>query len=186
MKELFNNLDLVDIIQFVVYLIFSLLLFFKSGNKKYLEDFMKKIENRDAFFMQSTPTQGQSFNKLKPVYRLDKSTNTLIQTDEFIDMQEIIDSCKDQTLDAVLERFFPESALTDSQLQVNKMQDDLDIVADIVNKANEYRIKFNLDPTLSVTDVFKHVNEQSNLLKEKIKNLEAQKNEKKKIIEESK
>lgn len=143
---------------------------------------MKTLIVRTDLSALNEKTQGQKFTRTKPVYRLDKATNTLELTDEVIDVQEIIDSCKEQTLNAVLERFFPQTALDENIVVLNNMQDDLDIVQNLTNKANDYKIKYNLDPKLSVKEVFDIIQSKSVELKEKIKTLEAQKNEKKENV----
>ena len=45
------------------------------------------------------PTEGQTFETTKPVYRLNNATGELEKTDEVVDLQEVINSCIDSALD---------------------------------------------------------------------------------------
>lgn len=122
---------------------------------------------------------GQSFDKFKPVYRLNKATGVLEETDEVIDIQEVVNSCKDMALNAVLERFLPSSIVGEDVAIVAKMQDDVDKMRDVLSLAEEYRDKYGLSDSLSTQEIFDTISKKSIELKEKIE--EIKKNEKKEI-----
>lgn len=121
---------------------------------------------------------GQSFDKFKPVYRLNKVTGVLEETDEVIDIQEVVNSCKDMALNAVLERFLPSSIVGEDVAIVAKMQDDVDKMRDVLSLAEEYRDKYNLSDSLSTQEIFDTISKKSIELKEKIE--EIKKNDEKK------
>lgn len=130
----------------------------------------------------------QKFSNLKPVYRLNKATNELELTDEVIDIQELVNSCKEVALNAILDRFLPQIATSDEIVTVNRMQDDLDTMCEAINLAESYRQKYNLSDKLTYTEIFDTIYNKSVELKEKVdksqKILEDLENEKKKENDE--
>lgn len=178
-----NGSMLIVCIQFIL----ALILFFKTGDKKILKEVYERMKYRTESNYSTQENAGQEFSQFKHVYRLNKSTNELEMTDEVIDVQEIANSCRDVCMQAILERFFPEEETTQSQTEqaVDFMLDDLDQMRETVNLANLYKEKFNLDPKLSVSQVFDAVKEKADLLKAKLNNKETV-DDAQEIIEESK
>lgn len=134
----------------------------------------------------------QTFDNIVPVYRLNKVTGELVKTDEVIDINEVVQSCKDQTLDYILDKYLPEQLNTVpiSEQVISSLDDDLDTLRDLGNIADEYRERFNLSDSMSISDIYNYVNNERkkafdvlNAQKEKKEDI---KDEKKAPIEESK
>lgn len=146
------------------------------------------IKYRTPNYKDIESVKGQTFETLKPVYRLNPATNELEKTDEVIDIQEIINSCRETCLQTVLERFFP-TETTENVVQetYSNMLDDLDYFREMSNVAEEYKIKLGLPADLSIQQVFEKVQTKSNDLKSQLEKLKEQKkDEKKEDVEESK
>ncbi len=105
---------------------------------------------------------GQTYDKIVPVYRLNKVTGELVKTDEVIDINEVVQSCKDQTLDYILDKFLPEqlNQLPISEQVISSLDDDLDTLRDLGNIADEYRERFNLSDSMSISDIYNYVNNE--------------------------
>lgn len=136
------------------------------------------LKYKTAQSVSSEPVKAQSFDNLKPVYRLNKSTNMLELTDEFVDIQAEIDSMKDYCLRACLERmeafYQDDDELTQSEL--DSCRNDLDELTAYIQRAESIRDKYNLSADLSVNDVYKVVEDQAILLKQKIDESKSKKN----------
>ena len=122
-------------------------------------------------------------SNLKPVYRLNKSTGELELTDEVIDIQQLIDSCKDIALQACLERLMPQTETESDDLAIyDSMRDDLDEMTAAIELANDYREQFGLGDC-SIEEVFRVVGQHADELKKKLNEKEI-KNEKSQEIEQ--
>ena len=150
---------------------------------KYLTEHSSKLLEKQS---------GQTYDNIVPVYRLNKVTGELVKTDEVIDINEVVQSCKDQTLDYILDKFLPEqlNQLPISEQVISSLDDDLDTLRDLGNIADEYRERFNLSDSMSISDIYNYVNNER---KKAVDALNAQKqkkedalNEEKKTVEESK
>ena len=108
----------------------------------------------------------QSFSSFKPTFKLNEVSNELEITGK-VDVQELINSCREMCLQSVLERFLPTSDTLNVSLQseVNVLNDDLDYFMKVTSLANDYKEKLGLDPSLSVNDVFAKVKDLSVKLK---------------------
>ena len=81
------------------------------------------------------------------------------------DIQAYIDSYIDCALDKILERFLPITPPTDAQfIELEQMQTDLAQAGELFDLAEEYRDKFNLDDSLSVSQIFEYVQQESDKL----------------------
>lgn len=186
-KFLQENSILTDYVILIVYLVFSVLLFRKTGDINYLKEVLSQMKYKTEQTASSQNKAGQTFNRFVPVYRLNKATNQLEKTEDVIDMQELTNSSLDMSLNSILERYLP----TGTQEQVvtehyNKMVDDLDEMRLLNDKAEYYRQQLNLPLEYSVAQVFQAVEAKSNELKKVLDEKEALENEKKKIVDESK
>lgn len=123
------------------------------------------------------PSKGQTFETTKPVYRLNKATGELEKTEDVVDLQEVVNSCIDTALDRVLDRLMPKVQEAQDVAQLDTMREDLDFAMEVCNRAEEYREKFNLDDSLSVSDIYDHVAKEAELLDVKIKQAQATKKE---------
>lgn len=108
---------------------------------------------------------------IKPEYKYNKQTGEIEPTGGTIDIQELINSCMETTLEAVLNRFMP--VQTEEQIAVaehTRMTDKLDEMAKLIETANEYKKAYNLDPAMSVQDVYKVIETEAKKLKVAIDN----------------
>lgn len=180
-EDIFSNYDVIfNVIKMIVFFVLSIVLFIKTKDLKYLEDIVKyKTEHT------KNNSVAIGFETFKPVYKLNKVTNELEMTDEVVDIQELVNSCKDTCLQAVLDRFMPVDENVDVT-SYNSMIDDLDVLQGSIDLAEEYRSKFNLPLTMSIQDVYKTVQDKSVALKTKIDMEEKKFYEKKEIKQEDK
>lgn len=183
MEKIYNFIlenwqDLLPFVLSLVAIFVNLVLFKRTKNIKYLMEVQELLKYKTAQSVSSEPVKAQSFDNLKPVYRLNKSTNMLELTDEFVDIQAEIDSMKDYCLRACLERieafYRDDDELTQSEL--DSRRNDLDELTAYIQRAESIRDKYNLSADLSVNDVYKVVEDQSKLLKQKIDESKAKKN----------
>lgn len=183
MEKIYNFIlenwqDLLPFVLSLVAIFVNLVLFKRTKNIKYLMEVQELLKYKTAQSVSSEPVKAQSFDNLKPVYRLNKSTNMLELTDEFVDIQAEIDSMKDYCLRACLERieafYQDDDNLTQSDL--DSCRNDLDELTAYIQRAESIRDKYNLSADLSVNDVYKVVEDQSKMLKQKIDESKAKKN----------
>lgn len=116
-------------------------------------------------------TQDFTGSNIKPEYKYNKQTGEIEPTGGKIDIQELINSCMETTLEAVLNRFMP--VQTEEQIAVaehTRMTDKLDEMAKLIETANEYKKAYNLDPAMSVQDVYKVIDAEAKKLKVVIDN----------------
>lgn len=117
-------------------------------------------------------SKGQTFSKFQNVYRLNKQTGVLEKTEDVIDVSELIQSCKQTCLDACLERFLPQEQVVDEVADnLSRTLDVMDILREGIDTAERYRDEFQLDPSLSVYDVFEEVKKRSESLNSRLKTL---------------
>lgn len=134
---------------------------------KFLLEVLKKIMK---FKTQNTKSinAGLKCETTKPIYRLNKATNELENTGEVVDIQEMVNSYLDTTMSKVLDRLLPNLDTSEDNVAFVSMTDDLDELQKISSKAEDYRKKFGLDDSLSITDIFKVVGQKASELKDKI------------------
>ena len=107
----------------------------------------------------------QQFSETIPDYTLNTRTNELERLPVDKDIQAYIDSYIDCALDKILERFLPITPPTDAQfIELEQMQTDLAQAGELFDLAEEYRDKFNLDDSLSVSQIFEYVQQESDKL----------------------
>lgn len=146
----------------------------------------------------------QTFTKYSPTYVYNEDTKELKRamndkTGEFYDKddQAYIDSFANTALDKVLERFLPQDyarvvpPFTDDQCDsdsyaevVNKVVDSIpDDVSEetltdydeLVERANSYIKKYNLDPSMPILDVFDYVDKLNNRYQERMSRYKSKK-----------
>lgn len=120
---------------------------------KYLNEHSSKMLEKQS---------GQTFDNIVPVYRLNKVTGELVKTDEVIDIDQVVQSCKDQTLDYILDKYLPEQLnnIPISEQVISSLDDDLDTLRDLGNIADEYRERFHLSDSMSISDIYNYVNNE--------------------------
>lgn len=161
-----------ELVALGISLVIGLVVMCKTGNKKYFLEVLSMVE-RKVLNNDKKPvvSKGQSFSSLVPVYRLNKATNELELTDEFVDIDEVANSCKDVALNAVLERFMPSQAVDELTVERDLLADKLDILREASEMAEDLKHKYKLDDNLSYVDVFKALNEKRGIIDNRIKEL---------------
>lgn len=178
----------IDVLKFALFVVISLLLFYKTKDIKYLKGALSvMIPRRNPNYQDTEKVSGQEFSNLKPVYRLNKASGELELTDEFIDITELVNSSKSIALDSILERFLPtDGEVSDLVVEREELQDDLDVMRESFELADTYRKKYGLDDLTPVSEVFKIVKERSQKVNDEIAKVEALKKFKEKIDNEKK
>lgn len=118
-------------------------------------------------------SKGQTFDKFAPVYRLNKATGELEETDEVVDVQAVVDSCLETALDRSLDRLLPKVETAEDVAELDLMREDLDEAMNVCNLAEEYKKSLKLDDKLSVEEVFSEVAKKAELLKARIDTVKA-------------
>lgn len=178
--DYFAKIDnLVGIFEFVSFFVISVMLFRKTGKISYLESLLKNLlEKGDSDvakyrlenYQEKNPVKGQVFDKLIKVYRLNKVTGKLEETEETIDIQEMVNSSLSTCMTEVLSKFFPENIPQDeSIIQVGEMQDDLDFLQETFQIAEKYRDALNLGADVSVQEIFACVQKEKTALENSLK-----------------
>lgn len=171
--EFFAELAPVDYVLLFVSALSALVLFIRTGRVgKILKEVvpMYYANRRKPSYLKDEPLKGQSFSNLKPVYRLNKATGELEETDEVVDITELVNSFKDIALDNLLERFIPvaNQQLSDDIVEYNNMSDDVDFMREMSERAESYREKYHMSDDLTISQVFDEVQKRSSELKAKI------------------
>lgn len=130
------------------------------------------------------PTVGQSFKRYKTVFRLNKQTNELLKTDEVVDINALIESCRDTALSTVLDRLLPDSD-SGEVVQNNSLMDKLDIVAEADRLKSELRNSYKIPETVSDDEISDYILSLKAKLDEKIEKGEFKNDDEKKIVEKS-
>lgn len=130
--------------------IVNLILSVKTGNKKYIKEMYENmIKYRTANYQDNlgdSKFSGQSFEdaRFKPIYRLNKSTGLLEKTDDVIDVQEMLDSCKNMALESVMAKFLPSIETVNDTTELNNLTDALDSMLYATSLKEQYRKKYNI------------------------------------------
>lgn len=163
-----QNLDLIfDYIFRAISIIFSIVVFFVgiSRNKSFREikEDMKLFNNRNDDVV------AQSFSNKKQEYTLDERLNVLVENGT-TDLQDLINSSRGTALDELLKRMLPEDIVRSSyQEAYDRCNDDLDDMANLFDIAEEYRAKFGMPLTASISDIYKRMQSESTTLANKLK-----------------
>lgn len=115
----------------------------------------------------------QSFTNQRTDYVLNPVTNELEKKDEPIDVQKEINSVRPSTLDEMLDTFlptFPEAYKT-AQAECRELVDDMYELGHAMEVAEEYREKFDLPDTLSVSQIYDYIGERHTELSKKLSEL---------------
>lgn len=166
MKEFLQNYEkYIEIATNLIFVILSIMLFLKTKDTKYLIGVLEDMKNKEQ-------TKGQTFDNCKQVYRLNKATNVLEPTDDYIDIQELVNSSLETALDRVLNRLMPTDTEEDVVRQsVDIMEDELDVMSNLIEKANQYKIDNNLDLNMSVNDVYLHMSNKAKFMCEQLEKI---------------
>lgn len=151
----------------------------KSINK--VEESMKFKTTNGVVDSESNVPVKQSFTPYRADYVLDPSTNEIVRLPEDKNVQVVIQSYHSSALDRLLERFITAEAPEDSRESVVQSYEttklDLNAMAEAMSLAEEYRDQLGLDPSASIDDVYKAMENQSKLLQQRISDFNLQKKE---------
>ena len=162
------SLNWFEVLTTFISLLVALIVFFKTKDYKKFLEVLKDMKFRLPNYLEKEEPEVQTFSKLKPVYKLNKITGELEDTGEVIDIDEYVNSFKDQALQVVLERFMPALSHSDDVLEYQDTCSDLDLMQESFLVADSYRVKYGLSDDLSVRDVFKVVSDKAQELKKKV------------------
>lgn len=189
MQNLFQNIEsIMTIMQLLSLVVVTIVFFLKTGDKKIIKEFLQTMkEFRTESYKDNSKPTGLTFEKLKPVYRLNKATNELEMTDEVIDIDEVVNSAVCTTLESVLDRLMPTSVIDEQTVVYNNMVDDLDYMQDVSQMAESYKKLYNLDSKLSIQEVMAFIKTKATDTKNLIDSEVAKKeNIKKEVLKDEK
>lgn len=166
-----NYPQLIALVGFVGSFLLNLVMWLRTRNIKYLLGGVTeemKFKSRDEVVTRQAVDYTSS--RFKKVFRYNKSTGELEETDEVVDLQEEIDSMRDYCLQACLERFECQYSdeISTTQQNVDVLQDDLDTLNSIYAVAEAYRDKYQLGDDVDIKDVFKAMYAERDQMKQHI------------------
>lgn len=125
------------------------------------------IKYRTAEKAQEEERKGLEFKNTVTDYILDPVTNELSESPVPKDVQAQIESYIDVALDRALEKFLPKVVAEDNDNVADYVQhsQDLAVMSEAYDLAEEYRERYNLDPKMSTADIYKFVGEQADKMK---------------------
>lgn len=172
-----NNYSIIiECVLFVITFVISVLLYKRTGNIKYLEEVLSnmkyKTESSDVEHKTIT------FPTTKKTYRYNSSTGGLEVDEENFDFQALIQSCVDQSLDAIMSRLMPDGVLNPEAFSAVRNDDpiteglydtrqDLMDAQDFLNEISQERAalaeKFGYTTDLGITldDYIKNLKEST-------------------------
>ena len=119
---------------------------------------------------------GQIFDPLVPQYKLNKHTDELEEQPDKLDVQKLINSNKECALDKMLDKLMPydETGADNLQGRIDDTYDDLDVLSEAMDTAEDYRDKLGLTPETSLMDVYRAVDKYRLELREELNKLSQQ------------
>ena len=144
--------------EYAPYIFMALSAFLAVLNMVYTRITGKKIDTevnmkfRSPFYRESTPSPEQDFSPLVKTYRLDKTTDQLVEADT-IDVDKLIASHMDSALERMLERFMPVDVSAEIKGEIDDTESDLASVGAALDLLCDYRDNLGLDPFCSAEDV---------------------------------
>lgn len=175
--------NLISVIEFLCFFVVAILLFKKTGKISYLQSLLDKFYNKEVESMkyrtqnyqEKDKQPGQTFDKYLKVYRYNKVKGEVEETDDRIDIQEMINSAYSGCLQDALNRFLPEYSNTPQDVvndpnivDVDELQDDLDVMRETMNIADHYREVLHLSDDVPVSEVFEKMSQKSIELKNEL------------------
>lgn len=141
----------------IISVVSAAILYYRTGDK----NFLKKVDKYEMEKKKYIQTWKEEDN-FKPVYKVNARTGELEDTGERIDIQGLIESCRDYCLDACLERLMlndnvPDGYIDGLEDEQSQYWDDLDEMTAAIDLAEEYRDKLNLPLTADLQTIFKAV-----------------------------
>lgn len=170
-----NFNDIAYLVALALSVLNAIITFVRTGTlkKEYKNMLYRSPDYQDYLSDEEKQKQAQEFPNIKTEYVLNKHTNELEEKESKTDLQSLINSSVDTALDRVLQRLLPDGDNLQDTLESDYVTygDDLIDFADMLDRAEEYREKFNLPLEMSVEDIFKRVQTEADGLKSRIANL---------------
>lgn len=111
----------------------------------------------------------QTFSEYVKDYVLNPGTNELEELEVPKNIQAKIDSYVNTALESALERFMPKVVGDDNtSIDYTAAAEDLAVVGDAMDRAEEYREKFNLPDTMTYKEIYDFIGTQAADLKKKL------------------
>ncbi len=122
----------------------------------------------------------QNFSEYAKDYVLNPGTNELEELEVPKNIQAKIESYVNTSLEAALERFMPKVvAEDDTPADYVRAVEDLAILGDAMDKAEEYREKFSLPDKMTYAEIYEFIGKQAAELKTKLGEINKKKEVKK-------
>lgn len=170
MVELFNQYR--EWIYFGLLFISILFNFFKKGkikiDGKFLEEFNMKYKTfLGTLTKESKEPVSQSFTPYQDQYVLDPATNELVKLEVQRNVQKYIESFADCALECVMDKFLNVQSVDNDNIieTYNQRRVDLADLGAFMELAEEYREKYEMPLTASVSEIYARIDKESQDLK---------------------
>lgn len=163
--------DILGLIETLVFVLVAFVLTRKLGNPKFLSGAFEVIMQKYKTDQTIKKTVGQKFEHTAPVYELDAETGELVKTDKVINIDELVNSSKDQALNSLYDRFLPddiERATATFDCHVSR-EANLQALRETYDLVEQYREKYHLPDDMDGVDVLTYVEKSASKVKEQLK-----------------
>lgn len=171
------------LIDYLPYIVSALLFFVNVLSMVYTRKTGKSIHNledtsmkyRTADYREKASAVAQTFDPLVTQYRYNKSSGELEELPDKLDIQKLIDSHVQTSLEAMFDKFLSPDEHALKQTVIEDDRDDLDRLSDAMEFADELRQKYGLDDTASLGEIYTVFTEDVNNRQEQLRKAEAKK-----------
>lgn len=157
-----------DCVVLIFSFVIGLITFIRTGSiKKSINNFLEVDKMKyKTFDSNKKEDYSQTFSEKVPDYILNQSTNTLERLPEDKDIQAYIQSFLDSALERALEKYMPVNVQEDDTIMdYSQKVEDLSMLADSMDLAEEYREKYHLPDTYTMSDIYSFVDKQAQDIK---------------------
>lgn len=172
--------DIVDV--FILFCVcagflFAIVIFLRTGNLKAFFENVEFISNEVEEMQYKLPDERvkttQTFTPYKNDFVYDKKTNSLIKKNEQVDVNALIQSVLPTAIETILKKYLDNGSIVQnsedkSMIDYTDLRDDLEIMADYHETAEQYRDKYKLPDDWSVGQIYDFISAESVKLKDKI------------------
>ena len=170
-----SNLPYASIICSILATVFGFVVMVVQVKKYRIQSKQFKEENnlikyQTAEQKMAEKREGQKFSNTVTDYILDPVTNELEVSPVPKDVQAYIESYIDVALDRALERFLPKNVIADDNNVADYTQhsQDLSVMGEAFDLAEEYRAIYNLGDKMSVSEIYDYVSKEADKMKENL------------------
>lgn len=169
-------LENFDFVKIVAEFIVVILLFVFRGKSLSKADKTKLFEELDDMkyrlqsYQEKTSVAPQSFSNQKTEYVYNPADNTLVPAEEPVDLQQLVNSSADCSLDRILERFGVQEAMrlgseaNERIALLSEQREDLADLAEVMYELENARESFGLPLTASLSDIASSIKQRSDSL----------------------